>query len=124
MANQLAYTKTRERLMTKLFTCNFCAENMASCIKANSADTYFGRLLHNLDQLDQLVSAVATERPINEINKIDLAILRLCVFEWQEKHTPPKVLIDEAVELAKAFGTDSSYRFVNGALGKIMLKQD
>lgn len=110
--------------MTKLFTCSFCSENMTSCLKANAAKTYFGRLLRNLDQLDQLISAVATERPINEINRIDLAILRICVHEWQEKHTPPKVLIDEAVELAKAFGTDSSYRFVNGALGKIMLKQE
>lgn len=124
MASQPAYTKTREKLMSKLFACSFCSENMKECLSSHSTNNYFGRLLRKLDQLDQIIAEVATERPIGEINKIDLAILRITLFEWQEKHTPPKILIDEAVELAKAFGTDHSYRFVNGALGKIMLKEE
>jgi N utilization substance protein B len=54
--------------------------------------------------------------------KIDLAILRLAVYEL-EKRTPPKVIIDEAIELAKTFGNDNSPKFINGALGSLF-KED
>jgi N utilization substance protein B len=57
------------------------------------------------------------------LNKIDLAILRLAVFELIiENSQPPKVIIDEAVELAKEFGSESSSKFVNGVLGTILKK--
>ncbi len=81
-------------------------------------------MLSQLDQIDLTLGQYATERPLTDINKIDLAILRTIVFEWTQKQTPPKVLINEAVELARAFGTENSYRFINGVLGKIMLKEE
>lgn len=71
--------------------------------------------------LDDKIKQYATERPLTEINKIDLAILRLIVFESEHKKTPKKVLIDEAVELAKEFGSENSPKFVNGVLGKLLL---
>lgn len=123
MATQPAHTKTREKLFTKLFACSFCPDNLASCLQSNPETSYFGQLIRQFDQIDQIIREFAIERPIEEINKIDLAIMRSIVFEWKQKQTPPKVLINEAVELAKAFGTDSSYRFINGVLGKIMLKE-
>lgn len=78
-------------------------------------------LLSHLKAIDKLISQSAPDRPIAQINKIDLAILRLAIFELIiKKDTPPKVVIDEAIELAKKYGSDSSASFVNGALGKLV----
>lgn len=77
-----------------------------------------------LPEIDHAIQAVAPERPLKEINKVDLAILRLIVFESKQKKTPKKVLIDEAIELAKEFGTDSSSKFVNGVLAHLLLVEE
>ena len=77
-------------------------------------------LLSQLKEIDQLIQEHAPERPLADINKVDLAILRSIVFEWRLGQVPKKVLIDEAVELAKEFGTESSPRFVNGVLAHIV----
>jgi transcription antitermination factor NusB len=69
--------------------------------------------------LDQEIVNAAPSWPIEKINKIDLAILRLAVFELRNTQTPPKVIIDEAVELAKEYGAESSPGFVNGVLGTL-----
>lgn len=80
------------------------------------------QVIKKIDKIDEIIKKVALERPLSEINKIDLAILRLAVFELNFKpKNPPKVIIDEAIELAKEFGSDSSPNFVNGALGKIIV---
>lgn len=71
--------------------------------------------------LDTTIAAAAPEWPIEKIAKIDLAILRLAAYELLiEKQVPPKVIIDEAVELAKAYGNENSPKFVNGVLGTIL----
>ncbi len=75
-----------------------------------------------IPEIDPLLQTHALERPLAEINKVDLAVLRLIVFESKHKKTPPKVLLDEAVELAKEFGTESSPAFVNGVLGTVLIK--
>ena len=78
-------------------------------------------IVKNLKKIDNLIKRSAPGRPIEQINKIDLAILRLAVFELIiKKDTPPKVIVDEAVELGKEFGSDSSAAFINGALGKLI----
>jgi len=76
-------------------------------------------LIAELPSIDQEIQGFASERPLADINKVDLAILRSIVFEWKTKRTPKKVLIDEAVELAKEFGTESSPKFVNGVLAHL-----
>lgn len=74
-----------------------------------------------LAKIDELVKLAAPSRPIEQINRIDLSILRLAIFELMEKkETPYKVVVDEAVELAKEFGSDASPGFINGALGKLI----
>jgi len=73
---------------------------------------------------DEQIQAVATERPVADLAKIDLAILRLILHEHATKDTPIKVLIDEGVELAKDFGAENSYAFVNAVLEKIMIPDD
>ena len=75
-----------------------------------------------LDQrqvIDAKIQEAAPAWPIDKLNKIDLAILRLSVHELTNTKTPPKVVIDEAVELAKEFGAESSASFINGVLGTI-----
>lgn len=74
--------------------------------------------------IDQEILKHAPERPLSEINKVDLAIMRLIIFESQTEKTPKKVLVDEAVELAKEYGSETSAKFVNGVLGKILFKEE
>lgn len=77
------------------------------------------KILAKSVEIDTKIQAAATEWPIDKLNKIDLAILRLAIYELENEKTPPKVVIDEAVELAKEFGGESSPSFVNGVLGTI-----
>lgn len=77
-------------------------------------------ILKNSPTIDEKIVAHAPERPLTDINQVDLAIMRLIVHEARTSQTPKKVLIDEAIELAKEFGTDNSPKFVNGVLGKVL----
>ena len=79
-------------------------------------------VLKNLVKIDKLISKAAPDYPLAKISKIDLAILRLAVSELLQKNQPFKVIIDEAIELAKEYGGEASYSFVNGALGSILKK--
>lgn len=77
-----------------------------------------GLVIENIKTIDQSISKHAPEWPVEKIGKIDLAILRLSIYELTiAKSVPPKVIIDEAVELAKEFGGDSTPSFINGVLG-------
>lgn len=72
------------------------------------------------EKLDSLIAEHAPEWPLDQVAVIDRNILRLALWEVAVyRKTPLKVGINEAVELAKAFGTDSSARFVNGVLGSL-----
>ncbi len=75
----------------------------------------------NLQQLDRLLSDLAPEWPVEQIAAVDRNTLRIAIFEMLfDPETPGKVVINEAVELAKIFGSDSSPRFVNGVLGSLV----
>ena len=77
------------------------------------------------DKLDQALQPVAPEWPIRQIARMDRIILRIGLFELDnESETPAKVVINEAVELAKAFGGDNSSKFVNGVLGTLLKQRD
>ena len=79
----------------------------------------FGVLPLN-NNLDQLIAKYAPEWPFDQIAAIDRNILRMALWEFAVFHeTPIKVAINEAVELAKQFGSDSAPRFVNGVLGAL-----
>ena len=83
-------------------------------------------IVNNLPEIDHSISLSASEWPVNQINRVDLAVLRLAIHELNHTHTPPKVIIDEAIELGKEFGSNSSAKFINGVLGNILkqLKKD
>lgn len=79
-------------------------------------------ILTLLPEIDQLISQAAPEWPINQVNRVDLSILRLAIYELKQKQVPYKVAIDEAVELAKEYGSDNSAKFINGVLGTVLEK--
>ena len=72
------------------------------------------------DALDEVIARYAPEWPLGQIAAIDRNILRMALWEFAVYHdTPIKVAINEAVELAKQFGSDSAPRFINGVLGAL-----
>jgi transcription antitermination protein NusB len=80
--------------------------------------------LANLPVLDQSIRQTAPDWPLDQMARIDVCILRLAIYELLvSKDVPVKVVINEAVELAKLFGSDSSGRFVNGVLGSVAKSQ-
>lgn len=82
-------------------------------------------VIDQADKLDARIQPVAPEWPLTQIARVDHIILRMGAYELLH-HTdvPPKVAINEAVELAKAFGGDNSSKFVNGALGTLLKEID
>jgi N utilization substance protein B len=76
----------------------------------------------NRGELDRIIAKYAPEWPVDQLAIIDRNVLRLALFEIgsHTADTPPKVVINEAVELAKRFGSDNSPRFINGVLGSAL----
>lgn len=78
----------------------------------------------SLDDIDTMIQKYAKERPIADLNPIDLHILRIGIAEaFFAKVAPPKVVINESVEIAKQYGTESSFKFVNGVLGAVFANE-
>lgn len=81
-------------------------------------------VLNNLPQIDAHIRQIAPEWPLEQMSPIDKNVLRIAIFEMTyDPEIPVKVAINEAVELAKLFGSESSRRFVNGALGTLASRQ-
>ena len=73
-----------------------------------------------MEGIDAIISKYAPQWPISQMKLVDLQILRIAIFEgFLGEITPPKVAIDEAIEVAKDFGGEISSKFVNGVLGAI-----
>ncbi len=102
----------RQKLVEELFSREFHKQKVSKEAE---------NILAEEKNIDIIISEIAPEFPIEKINRVDLAILRLAVWEIKiEKKTPPKVALDEAIELAKEYGGESSPGFINGALGKLL----
>lgn len=81
--------------------------------------------LKNKEKIDKIITPAAPEWPIKQIALLDLVILRVAIYELLfKREVPPKVAINEAVELAKTFGGMNSSRFVNGVLGTVYRASD
>ena len=81
-------------------------------------------VLARLSEIDAVIAGAAPNWPLNQMARVDKNILRLAIFEvlFNNTRVPPKAAINEAVELAKTFGSDSSSRFINGVLGTVVAK--
>lgn len=87
---------------------------------------FINRLVHGtieyIDKIDAIMEKAAPAWPIEQITAVDRAVLRLGLYELlfgNHEEVPPKVAINEAIELAKVFGGDSSGKFINGVLGTV-----
>lgn len=80
----------------------------------------FKKIVEKLEEIDAAIGEVAKGWKVSRMAKVDLALIRLAVYEMKyEEDIPVKVAINEAVELAKGYGTDDSPAFVNGILAKL-----
>lgn len=108
----------RRKVIKDLFSRSFQSEQN---IKNGLAKQVFA----HQKKIDKIITESAPDWPIKQINRIDLAILRLAIYELTiSKKEPPKVIIDEAVELAKEYGSEKSSSFINGALGTVLKKRE
>jgi len=105
--------KKRQKLVEDLFRTDFHKQRIGKVAE---------NILTHKGSIDKAIQKAAPQFKIDKINRIDLAILRLAAFELLiEKKQPPKVIIDEAIELAKEYGGETSPGFINGALGNIKI---
>ena len=82
-------------------------------------------VIEHQDEIDDLIQALAPSWPVRYLASIDRNILRLALYEVKfEDDVPSKAAINEAVELAKAFGSETSSKFVNGVMGTVMEQED
>ncbi len=99
----------------------FAHEALKDKQDAGESSEYIRDFLSHQADIDASIEKVAPEWPINQMNQVDLAILRTVLLESRLKKTPKKVLVNEAVEMAKQYGADNSAKFVNGVLGKLLI---
>ena len=123
--------EAREQAFLLIFYADFHADTAAEELIANAkeadafeSDTYTERLIHGVwehrEQLDAEISAKLTKWKLSRLPKTTLAILRIGVYEILFcEDVPDSVAINEAVELAKRFGSEKDYAFINGVLGNI-----
>lgn len=124
----------RELALQMLFSSCFYADTFShdaglKVLETTEADpetTEFARHLYNgtienLNKIDELIKKKLENWNIDRLHNVDKSIIRLAVFELteEENETPPSVVIDQAVRIAKKFGGEESGRFVNGILGAI-----
>jgi len=117
--------KKRRRAVKTLFAHSFQVNLNRKAIKSTPEPIHSlaKKVISKIKIVDKIIAECAPKWPIEKINRIDLAILRLATWELAfRKKTPPKVAIDEAIELAKEFGAENSASFVNGVLGTIYKK--
>ena len=82
-------------------------------------------VIEHQEEIDDLIRMLAPAWPVRYLASIDRNILRLALYEVKfEDDVPPKAAINEAVELAKAFGSETSSKFVNGVMGAVMEQED
>jgi len=106
--------KRRQHIIQEIFSTEFHNQKVSKESQEILTHTKF---------LDTEIQKAAPDFPVDKINKVDLAILRLAVYELLiEKNAPQNVIIDEAVELAKEFANETSPAFINGVLGHIITK--
>ncbi len=130
-------TKARSIALQVLFEIDLVDHPLSVALKYRledaSLDERLSEFVHKIvqgvwpmyQQLDEFIAAHAPEWPLDQVATIDRNILRIALWEFAVNgETPIKVAINEAVELAKTFGSDSSPRFVNGVLGSLAAREN
>lgn len=124
LAIQYFFTTRRARKLG-LETGVFEPNTLLAMFEADKFDTklyefFIDGVEEHADEINKVIKTYAPKRPLEEINSIDLIILQIAIYEsFMTEKTPPKVAINEAIELAKAFGNKENGGFVNGVLGSL-----
>ncbi len=132
--------KARETAVQALFYLEFNHTNPETAMtaivsertdKMSEGALNYARLLvtgtqEKQSEIDQVIAGVSNEWKLDRMAAVDRNIARIAVFEMKygTEELPPNVIINEAVELAKTFGTEDSSRFINGILGSLVKKQE
>ncbi|NCP15464.1 transcription antitermination factor NusB [bacterium] len=132
-----ARTRARGLALQVLYEIDLAGHSPAEVLKERLEDEPLGEELGEFarqivfgvlpirEQLDIILTKYAPEWPLDQVAIIDRNILRMATWEFAvQKETPVKVAINEAVELAKQYGSDSASRFVNGVLGSLVDHQN
>lgn len=131
-------TETRELAFKLIYSCEIQKEMEEELVKLfleenslqkdeeiNYINTIFNGIKENIEEITSLISGNLKEKwEVSRIAKIDLAILKVATYELIYSKLPYKVVINEAVELAKKYGDDSSKSFVNGILASIVKERN
>ncbi len=105
----------RVEIVQKLFSLKFASTN-----SSDSIDVKVRAILKVADEINKQIADSAPKFPLEKIAKVDLSILQLAIYEMMyEKKAPPKVIINEAIELSHELGSEKTPAFVNAVLGKI-----
>ena len=124
-AVKLFYEMDIQKTFEHKFYKNFLAENELIALKDNYLKEVFDSFLLNRDNIDDIIQKSSTSWDIKRIAKVDLSILRVAITEiLYLSDIPDKVSINEAIDLAKKYGDENSYKFVNGLLGKIVKNEN
>lgn len=130
--------KAREMAVQALFQLDFNQVNTETAMEAvmneraeisDSAKQYAQILVKGtqqcLEQIDAIISLASTEWKLDRMAAVDRNIARVAIYEMKfgDEQLPPNVAINEAVEVAKTFGTEDSSRFINGILGSLVKKK-
>jgi N utilization substance protein B len=103
------------------------AEDVGDYIERPFGETLIAAIVAHLEEIDAALLAAAPDWPIEHVARVDKTVLRIGIaellFPAEVGDVPARVAINEAVELAKKFGSDSSHRFVNGVLGTVYRSQ-
>lgn len=123
---------SRVIIMQSLYEWDFRPDGSLDEIKQRNIDNYkedadtefidltIDGVIKNIKEADELITKAAPEWPLEQISTVDKTILRMAVYEiLHSDEVPPKVAINEAVELGKTFGSENSSKFINGVLGTI-----
>lgn len=123
--------EARELIMKMLYERSFHDESEVAGILEQNVESIQGKvksfvkeeflgIINHQEEIDAMISQSASNWSLDRIAKIDLMLLRMAVYEmkWGED-VPPKVAINEAIEIAKLYSTDKSPKFINGVLGKV-----
>jgi len=108
----------RKKAVKELFACSFSKEIGRK--KTYPTTVLVQKVIVKIKTVNQAISKAAPKWPLERINRVDLAVLQLATWELLYRSgVPPKVIINEAIELAKEYGGETSPSFVNGVLGTI-----
>lgn len=112
--------RKRLKIVQNLFAVSFVSDTTIS-LPQEQEKAVTDRILKHIEEIDTCIRKYAPKYPLDKIARIDKCILRLALYELLiEKEQPTKVIINEAVELAKELGNDRSYAFINAVLGAIV----